>query len=75
MWLRYDFGYQHVSIMLDIASRETYVLMREFQPYYEKLKKWLKLSVSYYSHQCPGCYVGDCYQGDKSYCQTDSIYL
>lgn len=36
--------------------------MREFKPYYDKLKDYLKLNVSYYSHECDGCPLSDCFQ-------------
>lgn len=48
--------------------------MREFKPYYDKLKDYLKLNVSYLSHECQGCPVNDCFEGNKTFCQIDGIY-
>lgn len=56
------------------ASRQTYILMREFEPYYEKLKGYIRMNISYYSVECQGCPIEDCFQGDTNFCQIDGIY-
>lgn len=63
-----------VRFWLSASSRQTYILMREFKPYYDKLKDYLKLNVSYLSYECQGCPDEDCFEGNKSYCQIDGTY-
>ena len=61
----------HLVMFLSSGSRDSYVFLREFRKYYDKLKDHINMKLIYHTFKCEFCSKDEC-SFEGNFCQYDT---